>query len=168
MTFKYFSIIILSFMILLPYNTIYNQDLASPQNSKTKLNLASKKIPLLNLTTSIFEELQETVWITSDIKSNKDLYVIFNDNQYGRVSVTRGAVAKYPTESYPIKFIQEGPYPNSGIFVIPSQKKILYYSFYFLNQYYLLISPGYNQIEPLLKLTIPEYFKDGYILQLVY
>ena len=157
MTFRYFSIIIFSYILLLQNTSLHSQ------------GLISKKIPILNSTSeTIAEQLQETIWVASDIKNNTDLYVVFNNNRYGRKMVLRGTPITYPSEVYPIKYVQEGKFPNSGIFIIPSKEKVLYYSFYFLNPYYLLISPGYNQIEPLLKLEIPDYLTDGYMLQLVY
>ena len=157
MTFRHFFIIIFSGILLLQSPSLYSQA------------LISKKVPTLNFTTgTIFDQLQETIWVASDVKKNTDLYVVFNNNRYGRKVVPRGTPVSYPSEVYPIKFVQEGRFPNSGIFIVPSREKVLYYSFYFLNQYYLLISPGYNQIEPLLKLEIPDYLTDGYVLQLVY
>ena len=157
MTFRYFSIIIFSYILLLQNTSLHSQA------------LISKKIPSLDYTSgTIFEQLQNTVWVASDIKNSTDLYVIFNNNSYGRRSVTRGTAISYPSESYPMKFIRKGKFPNSGIFIIPSQEKVLYYSFCFLSPYYLLISAGYHQIEPLLKLEIPDYLTDGYMLQLVY
>ena len=157
MTFRHFFIIIFSGILLLQGPSLYGQA------------LISKKVPTLNFTTgTIFDQLQETIWVASDVKKNADLYVVFNNNRYGRKVVPRGTPVTYPSEVYPIKFVQEGRFPNSGIFIVPSREKVLYYSFYFLNQYYLLISPGYNQIEPLLKLEIPDYLTDGYVLQLVY
>ena len=157
MTFRYFSIIIFSYIIILQSTFLHSQ------------SLVSKKIPSLNFTSgSIFDQLQETIWVTSNIKNNTDLYVVFNNNRYGRKAVLRGSTPTYPSEVHPIKFVKTGRIANSGIFIVPSQEKILYYSFVFLNPYYLLISPGYNQMDPLLKLEIPEYLTDGYILQLVY
>ena len=157
MTFRYFSIIIFSSIMILQSTSLHSQ------------SLVSKKIPSLNITSgSIFDQLQETIWVASDIKNNTDLYVVFNNNRYGRKAVLRGTPPTYPSEVHPIKFVKTGRLANSGIFIVPSQDKILYYSFVFLNPYYLLISPGYNKIEPLLKLEIPEYLTDGYILQLVY
>ena len=129
----------------------------------------SKQIPSLTFRSgTIFDQLQNTIWVATDVKNGTDLYVVFNNNKFGRTAVLRGAAANYPASTSPMKFMQEGKHPNSGIFLVPSKEKILYYSFYFLNQYYLLISPGYNQMEPLLDLEIPDYLADGYILQLVY
>lgn len=157
MTFRYFSIMIFSCIIILQSTSLHSQ------------SLVSKKIPSLNFTSgSILDQLQETIWVTSNIKNNTDLYVVFNNNRYGRKAVLRGTPLTYPSEVHPIKFVRNGRLTNSGIFIVPSQEKILYYSFIFLTPYYLLISPGYNQINPLLKLEIPEYLTDGYILQLVY
>ena len=157
MTFKYLFIIIFSYIIIQQPTSLHAQ------------SFMSKQIPSLTFTIgTIFDQLQNTIWVATDIRNGTDLYVVFNNNKFGRSAVLRGAAANYPKNTYPMKFIQEGNLPNSGIFLVPSQDKILYYSFHFLNQYYLLISPGYNQIEPLLELEIPDYLADGYILQLVY
>ncbi|MGL5955262.1 MAG: hypothetical protein ACRC0X_01450 [Brevinema sp.] len=149
--------------------------LLSPQNTQTQNNMnemqifVSKKTPNLGADTeNIMEELQNTIWMTSDLQNTRELYVFFYDYKYGNISIKREENVRFPQQSYPMKFIQKGPYPNSSIFIIPSQEKILYYTFYLLTPYYMIISAGYNSIDPLLTMEIPDYLQDGHLLQLVY
>ncbi|MGL4676744.1 MAG: hypothetical protein ACRCWI_03650 [Brevinema sp.] len=145
------------------------QNIYSQNNTNEIQNFVSQKLPDTERNIdNIIEELQNTIWLSSDLPNKRELYTFFYDYKYGNISIKKGDKVSFPQKSYPIKFVQKGPHPNSSIFVIPSQEKILYYTFYLLNPYYLIISAGYNSIDPLLTMEISDYLQDGYLLQLVY
>jgi len=136
--------------------------------TNNSIRVSSKKIPNLYSLDTLIQKLDGTVWVTSNFKKLEDLFIFFNQNQQGISISKRGSGINIPKKMYPIKFIQNGNKVNSGIFIIPSKDKILYYSFYLISPYYLAISAGYNNISPLTNLSLQNYLNDGYLLQLVY
>lgn len=141
------------------------------QQKKTDMNspLVSQRIPNLSSNTEdIIDKLMNTIWTTRDIPNSRDLYVFFVDNKYGNIAVPQGSKVVFPKEFFPMKFVQKGPHPHSSIYIIPSKEKVLYYTFYLLDSYHLVISAGYESIEPLTKMDLSKYLEDGYIMQLIY
>jgi len=128
----------------------------------------SAQIPNLNAPTSILEKLNNTVWMTSDLKRNEDLYIFFKGNRQGLGVVKRGEDTPVPQILYPIKMVQQGSDVYSGIFIVSSENKLMYYSFRFITPFYLAISDGYENPTPLQFITLEDYFNTGYILQLIY
>lgn len=129
----------------------------------------SQQIPNLSIEEDdIMGKLKNTVWSTMDFPNNRELNSFFFDSKYGNVSILRGKPMVFPKQFFPMKYVQKGPYPNSSIYIIPSKEKILYYLFYLVTPYYLIISAGYNSVEPLMEMQVPQYLEDGYMMQLIY
>ncbi|MGL4561150.1 MAG: hypothetical protein ACRCV0_02520 [Brevinema sp.] len=141
---------------------------ASSLNSANQIATTSQQIPRLNTRRSILMLLNNTVWMTSDLKRNEDLVVFFKDETQGISLTTRGQKVQLPKKMYPIRIIENNTNNNSAILIIASQKNILYYSFKLLTSFYLLISPGFETLEEAKKVHEDEYFNQGYILQLIY
>ncbi|MGL4563527.1 MAG: hypothetical protein ACRCVW_06720 [Brevinema sp.] len=141
---------------------------ASSLNSANQIATTSQQIPKLNTGRSILMLLNNTVWMTSDLKRNEDLVVFFKDETQGISLTTRGQKIQLPKRMYPIRVIENNTNNNSAILIIASQKNILYYSFKLLTPFYLLISPGFETLEEAKKVHEDEYFNQGYILQLIY
>ncbi len=143
-------------LLLLPVD-FFAQDFTTSQN-----------FPILYSSgDSMLAQLNGTVWVTVDTRRNEDLYAFFVDKKYGSSAVERGCEATAPQRMFPIKFMQRGPMPNTGIFMVASQDRILYYAFTFLSPIYLVISAGYEDITPLLVNDISYHLSNGYLLTLV-
>ncbi len=132
--------------------------------------LVSQKIPNLRMIRggNIMDELQNTVWVTLDVKNDMTLYAFFSDNKYGNTGVLPDTELALPSVFYPMRFLQAGNQEHSSIFIIASKQKLLYYTMYLIDPYHLVISAGYNSPDPLLEMTLEEYLRDGFVLQLVY
>ncbi len=112
-------------------------------------------------------QLSNTTWVAVDPAKNKDLYVFFYGNQYGGCALENGEKPDVPLQLFPIKYVQQGRVPYSGIFVVSSQRKLLYYAFAFMTPFYLVISGGYDNLAPLVGMGIEDYLVDGYAMRLV-
>ncbi len=96
------------------------------------------------------------------------LYSFFQAGKYGNIEVPYGGELAYPDDFFPMKYVQQGAFPNSSIFIVASGNKILYYAMYLVDPYHLAVSGGYSSIAPLVDMDIKGYLRDGYMLQLVY
>lgn len=165
---KYFgnnlmTYILLFFFIITQLNHIYANSQEEFTFQKTKIGKALQENQIIRLD----QKIEGTIWTAADIERDLDLYVFFQDYSKGIIITQRGGEVAFPSEMFPMKFLQAGKNLNSGIFLVSSQGKILYYAMRLFSEKYLGISAGYESIEPLINISTSDYFEKGYILQFV-
>lgn len=155
---------ILLFVFIVQYVSI---TFSNPNEYFSQKNTNLHQYNLHNHIIRLDQKLNNTIWTTTDIKENIDLYVFFKDNKKGVVIANSGEQVSFPKKMFPIKYVQSAPHLNSGIFLVTSENSMLYYAMRLFSEKYLGISAGYESIEPLLDISTSDYFEKGYILQYV-
>ncbi|SFB75210.1 hypothetical protein SAMN02745150_00613 [Brevinema andersonii] len=154
--------------------TLLNNNIFSQINTNSAVTnqnfkaTTSQQIPNFNNLNDFSKIINDTVWVASDYKRSEDLYIFFHNNTQAIQLAKMGELVEYPKEAYPIRLFKQNPAQRSAIFIVASKNRLLYYSFQLITPYFMGVSAGYENPEPLEKITLEHYFNNGYIMQLVY